>query len=154
MQALTLLFLRVSLAGLMLSWGANKLINTNGSVAISEKFYLPFMSAELLILCFGALQLFLGGLVLLGYLRRYAYPMQALINGVSFIAVFPSIIDPLGLYLSGTNLLFYPSVTIFAGSLLLMAFPAFDRYSLDAVRQRPATTWKAGNRCPRDSATL
>ncbi|AIA76076.1 hypothetical protein FF32_14890 [Halomonas campaniensis] len=154
MQAVTLLFLRVSLAGLMLAWGANKLINTSGSAAISDKFYLPFMSAELLILCFGALQLLLGGLVLLGYLRRYAYPMQALINGASFIAVFPSIVDPLGLYLSGTNLLFYPSVTIFAGSLLLMAFSAFDRYSLDALRQRPATAWKARNRCSRDSAPL
>ncbi|MGQ7263171.1 DoxX family protein [Vreelandella sp. V005] len=150
MKALTLLFLRISLSGLMLFWGANKLLNTEGSAAISEKYYLSFMSAEVLLYLFGVLQIVIGLLVLVGLMRRWVLPVQVAINGASLVAVFPSIIDPLGWYLEGTNVLFYPSLIIFAGSLLLIAFQREDSFSIDASSVKKPKTWKARQMCPRD----
>ncbi|SDN77503.1 DoxX family protein [Vreelandella arcis] len=144
MKALTLLFLRISLSGLMLFWGANKLLNTEGSAAISEKYYLSFMSAEALLYLFGAVQIVIGLLVLVGLMRRWVLPLQVAINGASLVAVFPSIIDPLGWYLEGTNLLFYPSLIIFAASLLLIAFQREDRWALDAMHHDNRRTVQAG----------
>ncbi|WP_434986564.1 DoxX family membrane protein [Vreelandella zhaodongensis] len=151
MQALTLLLLRASLAGLLFFWGANKLLNTEHSAAISEQYYFSFMSADILLYAFGTVQIVIGLLVLVGFLRRFAYPAQILINGASLIAVLPSIIDPLGWYLSDTNLLFYPSLIIFTGSLLLIAFLREDQLSLDTKLQQP-TSWKVRHLCPRDNA--
>lgn len=150
MKALTLLFLRISLSGLMLFWGANKLFNTEGSAAISDKYYLSFMSADGLLYLFGAVQIVIGLLVLVGLMRRWVFPLQLAINGGSLVAVFPSIIDPLGWYLEGTNVLFYPSLIIFAGSLLLIAFQREDSFSIDASRVKKPKTWKARQMCPRD----
>ncbi|NAO95617.1 DoxX family membrane protein [Halomonas sp. MG34] len=150
MKALTLLFLRISLSGLMLFWGANKFLNTEGSVAISEKYYLSFMSAEALLYLFGAVQIVIGLLVLVGLMRRWVLPLQVAINGASLVAVFPSIIDPLGWYLEGTNVLFYPSLIIFAGSLLLIAFQREDSFSIDASRVNKPKAWKARKMCSRD----
>ena len=144
MKALTLLFLRISLSGLMLFWGANKLLNTEGSAAISEKYYLSFMSAEVLLYLFGAVQIVIGLLVLVGLMRRWVLPLQVVINGASLIAVFPSIIDPLGWYLEGTNVLFYPSLIIFVASLLLIVFQREDRWALDVMRQDNRRTVQAG----------
>ncbi|MDQ7728832.1 DoxX family membrane protein [Halomonas sp. SpR8] len=149
MKALTLLFLRISLAGLMVFWGANKLLNTEGSAAISEKYYLSFMSAEGLLTFFGVVQIVIGALILVGFLRRWVLPLQVVINGASLVAVFPSIIDPLGWYLEGTNLLFYPSLIIFASSLLLIAFQREDAFSIDASIVNKPKTWKARQMCSR-----
>ncbi|MDQ7732187.1 DoxX family membrane protein [Halomonas sp. SpR1] len=150
MKALTLLFLRISLSGLMLFWGANKLLNTEGSVAISEKYYLSFMSAEGLLTFFGVVQIVIGVLILVGFLRRWVLPLQLVINGASLVAVFPSIIDPLGWYLEDTNLLFYPSLIIFASSMLLIAFQKEDSFSIDASIVKKPRTWKARKMCSRD----
>lgn len=144
MKALTLLFLRISLSGLMLFWGANKLLNTEGSASISEKYYLSFMSAEALLYLFGAVQIVIGLLVLMGLMRRWVLPLQVAINGASLVAVFPSIIDPLGWYLEGTNVLFYPSLIIFAASLLLIAFQREDRWALDAMHHDNRRPVQAG----------
>lgn len=150
MKALTLLFLRISLSGLMFFWGANKLLNTEGSAAISEKYYLSFMSAEALLYFFGVVQIVIGLLVLVGLMRRWVLPLQVAINGASLVAVFPSIIDPLGWYLEGTNVLFYPSLIIFAASLLLIAFQREDYFSIDASRVKKPKAWKARKMCSRD----
>lgn len=44
-----------------------------------------------------------------------------MITGVTLAGVWRSIVDPWGWYLTGTNALFYPSVVIFAGVLVLLA---------------------------------
>jgi putative oxidoreductase len=46
--------------------------------------------------------------------------------------VWPSIIDRWDWYLEGANALFFPSLVIFAGALVLMGFRELDVYSLDA----------------------
>jgi putative oxidoreductase len=45
--------------------------------------------------------------------------------------VFKSVVDPWGWVLTGTNALFYPSLIIFAASLLLIAFREEDTRVLD-----------------------
>lgn len=150
MQAYTLLLLRISLAGLLLFWGANKLLNVENSAAISNKFYFSFMSTDILLYAFGTGQIIIGLLILAGWFRRFTYPLQIAINGASLIVVFPSIIDPLGWYLASTNILFYPSLIIFASSLLLLAFQREDRFSFDAVGSQKSNQWKARNICPRE----
>jgi hypothetical protein len=59
------------------------------------------------------------------------YPLQLLLNGASLLAVMPSVIDPWGWMFEGSNVLFYPSLIIFAGSLLLIAYRDEDRMALD-----------------------
>jgi putative oxidoreductase len=53
------------------------------------------------------------------------------ITGVTLLAG-RRFIDPWGWYLEGANALFFSSLVIFAGALVLMGFREFDVYSLDA----------------------
>lgn len=55
------------------------------------------------------------------------YPLQLVINGATLLGVWKSILDPWGWYMKGGNALFYPSLIIFAGSLVLLAFRDEDR---------------------------
>ena len=147
LKTASLLLLRVSLGGLLLIWGANKIINVGHSLAIAENFYFGFLAAEFILPLAGAGQILIGLLVIVGFARRWVYPLQLLLNGVSLLAVSASVIDPLGWFLDGTNVLFYPSLIIFAGSLVVMAFREEDRLALDA-RQRPLpTSWVARRDC-------
>ncbi|MFY0992259.1 DoxX family membrane protein [Halomonas sp. C05BenzN] len=147
-KTLSLLLLRVSLGGLLLVWGVNKIVNTDHSQAIADNFYFGFLSTEVLLPLAGVGQMLVGLLVVIGLARRWTYPLQLLLNGASLVAVSASVIDPWGWYLEGTNALFYPSLIIFAASLAVMAFREEDRLSLDAARQRPGpVSWEARRRC-------
>ncbi|EWH02081.1 hypothetical protein [Halomonas sp. BC04] len=86
-------------------------------------------------------------LVIVGFARRWIYPLQILLNGASLLAVSASVIDPLGWFLEGTNALFYPSLIIFAGSLVVMAFREEDRLALDARQQGLPASWVARRNC-------
>jgi hypothetical protein len=44
------------------------------------------------------------------------------------LGVWKSIVDPWGWFLTGANTLFYPSLIIFAGVLILIAFADEDRW--------------------------
>lgn len=55
--------------------------------------------------------------------------------GLGVLAIWKYIADPLGLYLlteETRNLLFFPSFTVFAATLVLLAFRSDDTWSLDA----------------------
>jgi putative oxidoreductase len=41
-------------------------------------------------------------------------------------------VDPWGWYLEGANALFFPSLVIFAGAVVLIGFREFEIYPLDA----------------------
>lgn len=138
-RSASLLFLRLALALLMLVWGADKFMNPAHGVVVAEHFYFGLLGTASMMPVLGALQLALGVLVALGALRRYAYPALALVTGVTLLGVWRSIVDPWGWYLEGTNALFFPSLIIFAGALVLIAFRADDALSLDArVKREPA----------------
>jgi uncharacterized membrane protein YphA (DoxX/SURF4 family) len=127
MRAPSLLFLRISLGLLMVIWGADKLVNVEHGLAVSERFYLGAFSSAALLQAFGVAQIALGALVLLGVARRLTYPVLLAVTGTTLLGVWRSVVDPWGWWLDGANVLFYPSLIIFAGSLVLWAFRDEDR---------------------------
>ena len=122
-----LLFLRLSLGLLMLVWGADKLANPSHGVAVADGFYFGLFGSRALMPVLGIAQLALGLLVMLGLARRYVYVALAIVAGVTLIGVWRSVLDPWGWYLGRTNALFFPSLIIFAGVLVLLAFRDEDR---------------------------
>ena len=131
LQPFALLALRVSLGLLMLVWGADKIANPAHGVGVAEHFYFGLFGARALMPALGALQLALGLLVLVGLARRLAYPALAAVTGVTLVGVWRSVLDPWGWYLDGTNALFFPSLIVFAGTLVLLAFRDHDGLALD-----------------------
>jgi uncharacterized membrane protein YphA (DoxX/SURF4 family) len=138
LQPFALLAIRVSLGLLMLVWGADKFADPAHGVGVAEHFYFGLFGARALMPVLGALQLALGLLVLAGLARRFAYPALAAVTGLTLVGVWRSVVDPWGWYLDGTNALFFPSLIVFAGTLVLLAFRDHDGLALDARLRRPA----------------
>ena len=136
MKAGSLLLLRASLGLLMLIWGVDKLVNVKHGLTVSEHFYLGAFSSAALLKAFGVAQIALGVLIVLGVGRRVAYPALLAITGATLLGVWRSVVDPWGWWLEGANVLFYPSLIIFAGSLVLWAFRDEDQL---VVGRRPVS---------------
>ncbi|MGZ7460117.1 DoxX family protein [Pseudomonas sp. Ma2-10] len=130
MKNLTLLLLRVSLGWLLVIWGADKIVNVGHSVAVANKYYFG-LGTESILQLGGVVQILIGLLIVVGFARRWVYPIQVLFNGASLLVVIKSVVDPWGWVFEGSNALFYPSLIIFAGSLLLIAFRDADHFTLD-----------------------
>ena len=134
MRHTSLLLLRVSLGILMVVWGLDKLLNTQHGVDVAARFYGGVSASAAIMKGFGVLQLALGGMIVLGLFRRYTYPALLLVTSTTLLGVWRSIVDPLGLFLEGGQILFYPSIIIFAATLVLWAFVAEDTRALDGRR--------------------
>lgn len=132
MKIVSLLILRVSLGLLILIWGVNKLINVGHAAAVSKGFYLDLFSQPVVLQAFGALQSLVALAIIVGFMRGLTYPVLIAITGITLAAVWRSILDPLGfVFAEGTNVLFFPSLIVFAGALVLMAFKDDDKYAID-----------------------
>ena len=131
MKAKSLLLLRISLGLLILWWGVDKIINTGHSAKVAEIFYFGFLSGTGMLKFLGALQILIGALTIVGYKRNIAYPAVLAITVITALAVWKSIIDPWGLFLEGTNVLFHPSLITAAAALVLMAFMDEDVITVD-----------------------
>lgn len=129
-KAWTLLGLRLSLALLMIVWGADKLVNPGHGAAVADRFYGGILAGQSIMPVLGSLQILLGLGVGLGTLRRYTYLALAVVTGVTLIGVWRSILDPWGWYLENTNALFFPSLTIFLAALVLIAHKDEDTVRL------------------------
>jgi putative oxidoreductase len=134
MKRWSLLLTRISVGWLLVLWGLDKLLNVEHSVTVAERYYFGVGADVLVLNALGVLEAILGGLVVLGLLRRFAYPAMVLVLGVTAVGVRRSIIDPWGWFLEGTTVLFYPSIIILAAALVLWAFRDEDRMALDARR--------------------
>jgi uncharacterized membrane protein YphA (DoxX/SURF4 family) len=130
-QALALLTLRVALGSLMLVWGADKLANPAHGAGVAEHFYFGLFGTQALMPVLGALQLALGACVAFGAARRVVYPALLAVTGLTLVGVWRSVVDPWGWYLDGTNALFFPSVIVFAGALVVAAFRSADGLAVD-----------------------
>jgi uncharacterized membrane protein YphA (DoxX/SURF4 family) len=139
-QALSLLALRASLGLLMVVWGADKLANPAHGVRVAESFYFGLFGAAALMPVLGALQIALGVAVVVGLLRRFTYPALLVVTGLTLVGVWRSVLDPWGWVLEGTNALFFPSVIVFAGALVVYAFRDADVLALDGRPARAAVT--------------
>ncbi|MBL4854980.1 MAG: hypothetical protein JKY25_12190 [Robiginitomaculum sp.] len=106
------------------------------AIGVSDKYYGGVLSAEGLQMPLGIAQIILGLLVCVGLFRKFVLPVQAVVLGLGLAAIWQYIADPLGLYLldeTSRNLLFFPSLCVFAAALAQIAFKQDDNWSLDAV---------------------
>lgn len=131
MNAIPLLLLRVSLGWLMVVWGVDKLTNPAHGQAVAESFYLGIGSGGTFLTVAGGLQVLVGLLTVVGLFRRATWPVLALVNGITLVAVWKSIVDPWGFFLDGGSLVFYSSAVIFAGILVGWSAIEDDSLALD-----------------------
>ncbi|MEE4350821.1 MAG: DoxX family membrane protein [Pacificimonas sp.] len=140
MKAASLLLLRIGTGVLLMLWGLMKIASPENAIGVSEKYYAGTVSAEALQMPWGAIQVIVGLLVVLGLFRKIAYPAQALMLVIGALTIWRHLLDPFGVYLfgedGGANLLFFPSLTVAAATLAVWAFREFDTLSLDAKRGR------------------
>ena len=127
-----LFLLRLTTGWLLVLWGIDKFQNVAHSQAVAETFYFGIGTQAVVLQIFGAIQILLGALVILGLQRRRVYPVMLLVLLFTVIGVWKSIIDPWGWFLDGSNVLFYPSAIIAAGALVLWGMIDEDGMSLDA----------------------
>ncbi len=132
MKRWSLFLLRVSTGWLLVMWGIDKIVNVEHSIGVAERFYLGVGAQAVVLHLFGVLETLIGVLVVVGLWRRRAYPLMTLMVLVSGLSVWKSILDPWGWVLEGTNVLFYPSLIIIAGALVIWAFIEDDTIALDA----------------------
>jgi putative oxidoreductase len=134
LKAWSLLLLRVGTGLLLILWGALRLLSPAAGPGLAAKYYWGLLNQQTIQLAFGAAEIVIGALVVLGLFRRIAYPLQALILIPGALMLWRYLLDPLGLYLldkESSQILFFPSVTVAAATLVLLAFRDEDRLSLD-----------------------
>ncbi len=127
-----LLLLRVSTGWLLVMWGIDKFVNVEHGQRVAESFYLGIGSQAVVQNVFGGLEILLGLLVVLGLWRKRAYPVAFAVLFITALAVWKSILDPWGWVLDGSQVLFYPSIIILAGAMVLWGTMDEDELTLDA----------------------
>ena len=127
MKTKSLLLLRVSLGLFLVIWGLDKLVDVKHGIGVSDWLYFGLFSSRWLLHAYGVAEITAGLLIILGLARRFTYPILIAITGMTLLGVWKSIIDPWGWWLEGTEALFYPSIIIFAASLVLWSFKDEDR---------------------------
>lgn len=134
MKSISLLALRVTIGWLNIVWGVDKLTDVEHGQRVAESFYFGIGTGATFLTAAGVVQIVLGLLVVVGLMRRWTWPVTALVNGITLLAVWKSVIDPWGFFLEGGNLVFYSSAVIFAGILVGWSHMDEDVLSLDARR--------------------
>ena len=140
MKALSLLLLRVSTGALLIIWGWLRVKDPATGIGLSERYYEKIGNSETIQLAMGWAEIGLGALVILGLLRIVVYPLQALVLLVGAGFIWKHIFDPFGVYLFAegerANILFFPSLTVAAATLVLLAFRRDDAIALDRLFAR------------------
>jgi len=134
MKALSLLLLRISTGLLLILWGFIKVGSPERAISVSDRYYFGFISAEGMQTGLGAAEIVLGLLVILGLLRKFTYPLQAIVLFLGVALIWQHILDPLGLWLvdeENRRTLFFPSLCVFFATLVPLAFKDYDSLSLD-----------------------
>ena len=135
----SLLLLRAGTGLLLILWGSLRVMSPAAGPGLAGKYYGGFLNVQSLQIGYGAAEVLIGLLVIGGLFRRVSYLLQALILIPGAIVLWRYLLDPLGLYLldkKGSKILFFPSITIAAATLVLLAFLDEDRWSFDRLRAR------------------
>ena len=128
-----LLLLRVSTGWLLVMWGLDKFLDVEHGQRVAESFYLGIGAQAIVQNVFGGLEILLGLLVVAGLWRKRAYPLMFVVLLITALAVWRSILDPWGWVLDGSQVLFYPSIIIFAGAMVLWGTMDEDEMTVDAL---------------------
>jgi len=135
-KAASLLLLRIGTGLLLILWGALRLMSPAAGPGLSNKYYGGFLDVQSLQIGFGVAEVIIGFLVVVGLFRRISYALQAFILIPGAIVLWRYLLDPMGMYLldkESSQILFFPSITIAAATLVLLAFRDEDRWSLDRL---------------------
>ena len=130
----SLSLLRIGTGLLLILWGSLRVMSPAAGPGLASKYYSGFLNVQSLQIGYGAAEVLIGLLVVGGLFRRVSYLLQALILIPGAISLWRYLLDPLGLYLldkKDSQILFFPSITIAAATLVLLAFLDEDRWSLD-----------------------
>jgi putative oxidoreductase len=133
-KAGSLLLLRIGTGLLLVLWGGLRVMSPAAGPGLAAKYYSGFLGGQAIQITFGAVEIIVGLLVVVGLLRRFAYPLQMLILVPGALMLWRYLLDPMGLYLldrESSQILFFPSITVAAATLVLIAFRDDDRWSLD-----------------------
>jgi len=134
MRAFTLFLLRLSTGLLLIIWGSLRIIEPEVGEYLSGTYYKGIFNGATIHMFIGGAEVVLGLMVILGLLRKYVYPLQAIILGMGLLAITPYILDPYGIWLLSeeeAEILFFPSTTIFFSTLIMLVFKEFDTFSAD-----------------------
>lgn len=137
----SLLLLRAGTGLLLAIWGLLRVTTPQAGPGLSERYYSSLFSGQALQVAYGAAEVAVGLLVVLGLFRRIAYPALALILIPATLMLWRYLLDPYGLYLlsrEDSQILFFPSITVAAATLALLAFGDEDRLALDRLIRRPS----------------
>ena len=133
-KAGSLLLLRIGTGLLLILWGALRVFSPTAGPGLANKYYGGFLDLQSLQVGFGAAEILIGLLVVFGLFRRVTYLLQALVLIPGAIVLWRYLLDPMGMYLldkDSSQILFFPSITLAAATLVLIAFRDDDRWSLD-----------------------
>jgi putative oxidoreductase len=139
LKTFSLAFLRVSMGLLLMIWGVIRVAAPNAGTGVSTKYYGGIGAATSIQYAWGTALLVIGFLTVLGLLRRFALPAQAVVLCVGALAIAKYLVDPLGMWLlsrEDSQVLFFPSLAMAAASLLLVALREDDRWTLDRLLTR------------------
>ena len=143
-KAASLLLLRLGTGLLLVLWGALRVMSPAAGPGLATKYYGGFLDLQSLQVGFGIAEVIIGLLVVVGLFRRISYALQALILVPGALVLWRYLLDPMGMYLldkESSQILFFPSITIAAATLVLLAFRDEDRFSLDvSLRRRESRT--------------
>lgn len=120
MKSWTLFFLRVTIAAVLVVWGAEKVLPpTQGAWWVAA----------------GGVEIGLGLGLAMGVYARWLYPTVCAVTGLTHADVWRSIIAASAANLDGSDMLLFPSFAIFAAALVLAAFRDEDRFT-DAPNEK------------------
>lgn len=136
MKAVALLALRLCTGLYLIAWGAVKFVHPERAIEISNRFYGSDFNNPVVQLAFGVVAGVIGIFVILGFLRRFSYSVQAVILGVSAAAVGKALFQPLisdfhVVLLIDAATGFVPAFALFIAALLPFAFWKDDLVALD-----------------------
>jgi uncharacterized membrane protein YphA (DoxX/SURF4 family) len=138
LKPLSLLLLRIGTGLLLVLWGSLRVTAPEAGPGLADKYYGGLLNLQSIQIAFGAAEIAIGALVVLGLFRRVVYPLQALVLVPGALMLWRYLLDPMGRYLlspEDSQILFFPSITVAAASIALIAFLDDDRWALDARRR-------------------
>ena len=128
LRTFSLAFLRVSMGLLLMIWGVIRVGAPDAGTGVSTKYYGGIGAATGIQYAWGAALLIIGFLTVIGLLRRFALPAQAVVLCFGALAIAKYLVDPLGMWLlsrEDSQVLFFPSLALAAASLLLASSGAW-----------------------------